>query len=63
MTFNFLSLVMGACYMLLGIFVIKYNFFIVQLQERTAYALGILLIFYGIFRIVRAVLSIKKAKK
>ncbi|GGG61533.1 C4-dicarboxylate ABC transporter [Epilithonimonas arachidiradicis] len=57
--FNWLSLITGVFYIVLGIVVILYKFFIIILEPNVAYPLGGLLIAYGIFRIVRAVFRIK----
>ncbi|KFC20825.1 hypothetical protein [Epilithonimonas lactis] len=57
--FNWLSLITGLFYIVLGIVVIVYKFFIVILEPNVAYPLGGLLIAYGVFRIVRAILRIK----
>ncbi|SIS36610.1 Short repeat of unknown function [Chryseobacterium joostei] len=62
MMFNWLSLVTGLFYIVLGIVVIIYKFFFTILEPAIAYALGALLIVYGIFRIYRAVSKIKKSK-
>ncbi|SMP26828.1 C4-dicarboxylate ABC transporter [Chryseobacterium profundimaris] len=59
MMFNWLSLVTGLFYIVLGIVVILYKFFFTILEPGVAYALGGLLILYGIFRIYRAVSKIK----
>ncbi|MEA1850259.1 MULTISPECIES: DUF308 domain-containing protein [Chryseobacterium] len=61
MMFNWLSLVTGLFYIVLGIVVILYKFFFTVLEPGVAYALGILLILYGIFRIYRAVTKIKSS--
>ncbi|HAI80263.1 MAG TPA: C4-dicarboxylate ABC transporter [Chryseobacterium sp.] len=60
--FNWLSLVTGFFYIVLGIVVIIYKFFIIFLEPNIAYALGALLILYGIFRIVRAIYRIRQNK-
>lgn len=60
MVFNWLSFVTGFFYIVLGIVVIIYKFFIVILEPNIAYPLGGLLILYGIFRIVRAIYKIKQ---
>ncbi|OCA70911.1 C4-dicarboxylate ABC transporter [Chryseobacterium artocarpi] len=60
--FNWLSLVTGLFYIVLGIVVIIYKFFFTILDPGVAYAMGGLLIVYGIFRIYRAVAKIKKSK-
>ncbi|MEC3874557.1 C4-dicarboxylate ABC transporter [Chryseobacterium sp. T9W2-O] len=57
--FNWLSLVTGLFYIVLGIVVILYKFFFTVLEPGVAYALGVLLILYGIFRIYRAISKIK----
>ena len=62
MVFNWLSFVTGFFYIVLGIVVIIYKFFIVILEPNIAYPLGGLLILYGIFRIVRAIYKIKQQK-
>lgn len=59
--FNWLSLVTGLFYIVLGIVVILYKFFFTVLEPGVAYALGILLILYGVFRIYRAVTKIKSS--
>ncbi|WP_294205820.1 DUF308 domain-containing protein [uncultured Chryseobacterium sp.] len=60
--FNWLSLVTGIFYIVLGIVVMVYKFFFTILEPTVAYPLGGLLIIYGIFRIIRAVTRIKKSK-
>nr|WP_072883458.1 DUF308 domain-containing protein [Chryseobacterium takakiae] len=59
--FNWLSLITGLFYIVLGIVVILYKFFFTVLDPGVAYALGILLILYGIFRIYRAITKIKSS--
>ncbi|WP_185097097.1 DUF308 domain-containing protein [Chryseobacterium sp. IHB B 17019] len=59
MMFNWLSLITGLFYIVLGIVVIFYKFFFTILEPGVAYALGGLLILYGIFRIYRAISKIK----
>ncbi|MFZ4931851.1 DUF308 domain-containing protein [Chryseobacterium sp. Mn2064] len=62
MMFNWLSLITGLFYIVLGIVVIIYKFFFTILEPAIAYALGVLLIIYGVFRIYRAVSKIKKSR-
>ncbi|PXW10459.1 MULTISPECIES: DUF308 domain-containing protein [unclassified Chryseobacterium] len=62
MMFNWLSLVTGLFYIVLGIVVIVYKFFFTILEPAVAYALGVVLIVYGIFRIYRAISRIKKSR-
>ena len=57
--FNWLSLVTGFFYVVLGIVVIIYKFLIVVLEPNIAYAMGSLLILYGLFRIYRAYKGLK----
>ncbi|WP_265129392.1 C4-dicarboxylate ABC transporter [Chryseobacterium oranimense] len=59
MMFNWLSLVTGLFYIVLGVVVIIYKFFFTVLEPAIAYAMGAVLILYGIFRIYRAILRIK----
>ena len=62
MLFNWLSLVTGLFYIVLGIVVIVYKFFFTILEPAVAYALGVVLVIYGIFRIYRAISRIKKSR-
>lgn len=52
---SWLSLAIGVCYVILGIVVIIFKFFVFELEPIVAYALGALIIVYGITRITRAV--------
>ncbi|SDQ84151.1 Short repeat of unknown function [Chryseobacterium soldanellicola] len=60
MMFNWLSLVTGLFYIVLGIVIITYKFFFVILEPTIAYPLGIVMIIYGAFRIFRAISRLKK---
>ncbi|MGN7708953.1 DUF308 domain-containing protein [Chryseobacterium sp. 22543] len=60
--FNWLSLITGLFYIVLGIVVIVYKFFFTILEPAVAYALGVVLVIYGIFRIYRAISRIKKSR-
>ncbi|MCL8535714.1 DUF308 domain-containing protein [Chryseobacterium sp. NRRL B-14859] len=62
MMFNWLSLVTGLFYIVLGIVVIVYKFFFTILEPAVAYALGAVLVIYGVFRIYRAISRIKKSR-
>ncbi|RKT00894.1 C4-dicarboxylate ABC transporter [Chryseobacterium defluvii] len=62
MMFNWLSLVTGFFYIILGIVVITYKFFFIVLEPAVAYPLGIVLIIYGVFRIFRAISKLKNTK-
>jgi len=60
--FNWLSIVTGLFYIVLGIVVVTYKFFFIVLEPSVAYALGAILVLYGVFRIVRGILRLKKSK-
>jgi uncharacterized membrane protein HdeD (DUF308 family) len=62
MMFNWLSLVAGLFYIVLGIVVIFYKSFFAILEPAVAYPLGSVMILYGIFRIYRAVSRIKNSE-
>ncbi|UWX60320.1 DUF308 domain-containing protein [Chryseobacterium oranimense] len=62
MMFNWLSLVTGLFYIVLGVVVIIYKFFFTVLEPAIAYAMGAVLILYGVFRIYRAVSRIKDSR-
>lgn len=59
MMFNWLSLVTGLFYIVLGIVIIIYKFFFAVLEPAVAYPLGAVVMMYGVFRIWRAVSKIK----
>lgn len=59
--FNWLSLVTGLFYIVLGVVVIIYKFFFTVLEPAVAYGLGALLMLYGVFRIYRAISKIKNS--
>lgn len=60
MAFNWLSAIIGFFYAVLGVFVIWKKWFFSPLEDFVSYALGSLLIAYGIFRIVRAIFRLKQ---
>lgn len=62
MIFNWLSIVAGIFYIVLGIVVIIYKFFVIFLEPNVAYPLGGLMLLYGIFRIARAVYRIREER-
>jgi len=62
MMFNWLSIITGLFYIVLGIVVVTYKFFFIVLEPSVAYALGAILVLYGVFRIVRGILRLKKSK-
>ena len=57
--FNWLSIIAGIFYIILGIAVIVYKFFIILLEANVAYPLGALMVVYGIFRIARAIYKMR----
>lgn len=52
---KWLSALIGVCYVVLGVFVIIYKYFVIELEQQVAYALGLLLIVYGIYRVYRGI--------
>ena len=61
--FNWLSLVAGLAYVLLGVYVMIYKFFPPnQLEDATAYALGGLLVVYGVFSFGKIFFENKKKR-
>lgn len=60
MLFNCLSLIIGVLYIIVGIFVITTKTFAVKLDPMTANFLGALLCLYGLFRIARAIIRLRK---
>ena len=62
MMFNWLSLVTGLFYIVLGVVIIVYKFFFTILEPAVAYPLGALVMLYGVLRIWRAVSKIKNTE-
>lgn len=62
MMFNWLSVITGFFYAVLGVVVIIYKFFVIQLEPNIAYPLGVILIGYGIFRVFRAIKKIRDSR-
>ena len=56
--FKWLSLVVGFLYIAFGFFIIAYRYLLV-IQSNIAYPLGALLVVYGIFRFVRAIMALR----
>lgn len=63
MMFNWLSIITGIFYIVLGVVVMVYKFFIITLEPNIAYPLGVLLMVYGIFRIFRAIYRLRNDDK
>lgn len=58
---NWLSIFAGCCYIALGIFVIiEKSFIVTELHPVVATSLGALIIVYGLFRIIRAIVRLKQ---
>lgn len=56
---QYINIIMGILYGVIGGFVIGKNWFLMDLSPLAAKALGILFIVYGIFRIYRAIKAIR----
>lgn len=56
--YKWLSLVVGFLYIAFGVFIIVYRYKNI-IETSIAYPLGALLVVYGIFRFVRAILALK----
>ncbi len=56
---QYINIIMGILYAIIGGFVIIRNWFLMDLSPIAAKSLGILFIVYGIFRIYRAVKAIR----
>ena len=63
MMLNWLSIITGFFYIVLGIFVLFKKWFFTELEPNIAYALGGLMILYGFFRIGRAIYRLRNANK
>ncbi|WP_292008361.1 C4-dicarboxylate ABC transporter [Chryseobacterium sp.] len=59
---NWLSLITGFFYIVLGVVIIIYKFFFVTLDPTIAYVLGVIMMAYGVFRIFRAIAKIKASR-
>ncbi|WP_419869720.1 C4-dicarboxylate ABC transporter [Chryseobacterium sp. CT-SW4] len=59
---NWLSLITGFFYIVLGVVIIIYKFFFVILDPTIAYVLGAIMMAYGAFRIFRAIAKIKESR-
>ena len=58
--YNILSLVVGICYIIMGVFVVYKKFFVVELEVVIPYLLGGLLIAYGVFRVIRSIVFMRR---
>ncbi len=58
--YNILSLVVGICYIIMGVFVVYKKFFVVELEGVIPYLLGGLLIAYGVFRVIRSIVFMRR---
>ena len=62
MFYNLLSFIVGVLYIIVGIFVITKSFG-VKLEPMPANVLGFLLCIYGVFRLVRAFIRLRKERR
>ena len=60
MLLNSLSLIVGTLYIIVGVFVIVTKTFAIKLDPITANFLGVLLCLYGLFRIARVIIRLRK---
>ncbi len=60
MALKWLSVITGFFYMVLGVLIIWKQWFFVPLEKFGYFALGSLMIAYGIFRIARTIYAINK---
>ncbi|GEM_PF-297252 len=60
---NLLTFVVGVLYIIVGIFVIITKSFGVKLEPTPANVLGFLLSIYGVFRLVRAFIRLRKERR
>ncbi len=60
MALKWLSIVTGFFYIVLGVFIILKQWFIIQLELYPSYGLGAIMISYGIFRMIRAYYRLKE---
>ena len=63
MFYNLLSFIVGVLYIIVGVFVIITKSFRVKLDPIPANALGFLLCIYGVFRLVRAFIRLRKERR
>ena len=59
--YKWLSLGVGFLYIIFGVFIIVYRYMLIT-ESSIAYPLGALLVVYGIFRFVRAIMALKNDK-
>ena len=63
MFYNILTFVVGVLYIIVGVFVIITRSFGVKLEPMPANVLGALLSIYGVFRLVRAFIRLRKERR
>ena len=63
MFYNLLSFIVGILYIIVGVFVIITKSFGVKLEPMPANVLGALLCIYGVFRLVRAFIRLRKERR
>lgn len=63
MFYNILTFIVGILYIIVGVFVIIIRSFGVKLEPMPANVLGFLLSIYGVFRLVRAFIHLRKERR
>ena len=63
MFYNLLSFIVGILYIIVGVFVIVTRSFGVKLEPMPGNVLGVLLSIYGVFRLVRAFIHLRKERR
>ena len=63
MFYNLLSFIVGILYIIVGVFVIIIRSFGGKLEPMPANILGALLCIYGVFRLVRAFIRLRKERR
>lgn len=53
------NVIFGILYSFIGVMILLKNWFLIELDKKAALSLGVLFIIYGIFRIYRAIKSIR----
>lgn len=54
-----INIIMGILYAAMGGFIMWKKWFVIELSDWAAIALGIIMILYGLFRIYRAIISLR----
>jgi hypothetical protein len=62
-SYSILSVFLGFLYAVIGVLVLIYKKFFIELEPKWAVILGIVFIVYGVFRMYRAVKKIRNLKE